>query len=185
MKGKRTIEQSMFYGAKPDIFQKAAELRANETGAERKLWQYLKGNKFEGYKFRRQHPIDIFIVDFYCHKARLVIEIDGGIHKLAEVKEHDEGREFELKELGLSIMRFTNTEVEKNIMEVLKKIRLNLDEARAGSLQGCKGAGRKIMEKQMKYSTGVEQVDVSGLSIGLYLIVIGNSYRQQISIMHE
>ena len=71
---------SMFFGAKPDIFQKAAQLRENPTKAELTFWNELKDSKRIGAKFRRQHPIDIFITDFYCHPLKLVIEIDGGYH---------------------------------------------------------------------------------------------------------
>jgi cyclase len=74
-------------------------------------------------KFRRQHPISQFIVDFYCAEIKLVIELDGGYHDHPEIKEYDEGREFILKELGLTVMRFTNNEVDSDIQTVLKKIK--------------------------------------------------------------
>ena len=72
---------SMFYNAKPHIFEKAKVLRKNMTDAEIKLWKQLKGKKLLGLRFRPQHPIDIFIADFYCHQAKLVAEIGGRIHK--------------------------------------------------------------------------------------------------------
>lgn len=134
MKVSRSIEQNMFYGAKPDIFQKATELRRNETEAEKKLWEYLKENQLAGFKFRRQHPIDIFIVDFYCHKVKLVIELDGGIHMKEETREYDKGRESELMNFDLKILRFTNNDVVNNIDNVIFKIKAYLLNLRADSL---------------------------------------------------
>ncbi len=83
----------------------------------------LKGKKVLGLRFRPQHPIDIFIADFYCHPVKLVIEIDGGIHNSIEQKEYDIGREAELNEWGIKVIRFTNEEVGNNIDLVIKKIK--------------------------------------------------------------
>ncbi len=102
---------SMFYGAKPEIFDKAADLRENMTEAENVIWEKLKNKKVFKYKFRRQHPVDIFIVDFYCHPLKLVIEIDGGYHLNKEQKEYDDGRTAELVNLGLKDVRFSNKEI--------------------------------------------------------------------------
>lgn len=122
MKGQNTIEQAMFYGAKPETFAKAKELRNNETETEKKMWIALNNSDLK-FKFRRQHPIDIFIVDFYCHKAKLVIEIDGEYHNKKEVQEYDTNRTSELEEKGLKIIRFSNTEVENNIVAVINTIK--------------------------------------------------------------
>jgi len=81
------------------------------TRAEKILWSKLRKKQIDGVIFRRQHPIDIFIVDFYCHKHQLVIEVDGGIHNLPGVSERDEGRTYELEKWGLKVIRFTNEEV--------------------------------------------------------------------------
>jgi imidazole glycerol-phosphate synthase subunit HisF len=70
---------SMHYGTGPNIFKNAQELRERETDAEKILWQSLSKKRL-GVKFRRQHPKKKFIVDFYCHGASLIIELDGGIH---------------------------------------------------------------------------------------------------------
>lgn len=86
---KNDLNNSMFYGAKPHIFEKAKELRNNMTEAEKLLWGKLQKNKIMGLRFKAQHPIDIFIADFYCHKLKLVIEVDGGIHNLPENKEYE------------------------------------------------------------------------------------------------
>jgi very-short-patch-repair endonuclease len=113
---------SMFYGASQEIFRRAKDLRNNLTPSEYILWIYLKEN-INGYKFRRQHPINIFIADFYCHKAKLVIEIDGEIHNRQEQKEHDLGRTVEIEKLGIKVIRFTNKEVQENIEKVICKIK--------------------------------------------------------------
>ena len=78
---RRIIERHMFFGAKKNIFLKAVELRNNMTMAESVLWEELRNRKNFRYKWRRQHPVDIFIVDFYCHRYKLVIEVDGEIHQ--------------------------------------------------------------------------------------------------------
>ena len=81
----------MFYKADRLIFDKARELRNKLTSAEQGFWLRLK-EQFPEYKFRRQHPISIYIADFYCHKLKLVIEIDGSIHDSEEAKMQDEKR---------------------------------------------------------------------------------------------
>ena len=116
----RSFERVMFYGAKPIIFERAKELRENMTRAELKLWERLKNNQLGGFRFKAQHPIDKFIVDFYCHKARLIIEVDGDIHK--ESVEYDQNRTAELEKFELKIIRFTNKEIETDIESVLKRI---------------------------------------------------------------
>ena len=116
----KTPSKDMFFQAKVDIFIKAAFLRENMTLAEKKLWQRLSKNQL-GVRFKAQHPIDIFIVDFYCHKLKLVIEVDGLIHK--EQKDYDEGREMELENLGLMVVRFTNEDIIHDIENVILKIK--------------------------------------------------------------
>ncbi|MEO7306301.1 MAG: DUF559 domain-containing protein [Ferruginibacter sp.] len=113
------MKENMFYGASRLIFQKAEELRKNMTHAEEIMWGMLKGNQFE-VKFRRQHPISFYIADFYCHELRLVIEIDGSIHGLDEIRINDTIRENDLKELGLRVLRFTNNDVLHN-REIIKE----------------------------------------------------------------
>src|SRR5690349_2542855 len=87
----------------------AREMRANPTPAENHLWRRIRNQQVLGYKFRRQHTIDRFIVDFYCTEARLVIEVDGSIHE--EQQEADQLRTEFLESLGLRVLRFTNAEV--------------------------------------------------------------------------
>jgi very-short-patch-repair endonuclease len=99
--------------------QRARELRRDMTAAEKILWQELCGNKLRVH-FRRQQVIAGFIVDFYCHKAGLVLELDGDIHDLQ--REEDARREKVLREMGLRIVRFRNEEVVKNSSAVLRSI---------------------------------------------------------------
>lgn len=90
------------------------------TPAEKLLWQQLRTNKL-GVHFRRQQIIAGFIVDFYCHKAALVIEVDGDIHDLQQ--EEDARRDHVLREMGLTIVRFRNEDVIKDLPAVLGKLR--------------------------------------------------------------
>jgi cyclase len=83
------MKREMFYKADPLVFENARKLRNNLTPAEQTFWLRLK-EQFPAYKFRRQHPISIYIADFYCHKLKLVIEIDGPIHNSNEAKLNDE-----------------------------------------------------------------------------------------------
>lgn len=115
-------KECLFYDASPEIHRRAKELRKHMTVAEKILWKYLRNRKFAGLKFRRQHPIDIFIADFYCHELKLVIELDGEIHNSTENKEYDEGRTAELSYKGVRVIRFTNDEVISNTAIVLKRL---------------------------------------------------------------
>lgn len=115
----RINQPNMFYNAKPDIFEKARLLRENMTVQEKMLWSKLNKTQL-GVRFKAQHPIDVFIVDFYCHQYKLVVEVDGEIHQFN--KEYDDGRMAELEQLGLIILRFTNKEIEENINRVIGKI---------------------------------------------------------------
>ena len=75
-----TTERQMFYGATPLIFERANQLRKHQTESEKLLWEILKNKRMLGLRFKRQHPIDKYIADFYCHSLKLVIEVDGKIH---------------------------------------------------------------------------------------------------------
>lgn len=100
--------------------QRAKELRQQMTAEEKILWQHLRTNRLNGLHFRRQQIIDGFIVDFYCHKARLVIEVDGNIHQ--HQTEYDAERDKVLTARGLRVMRIRNEEVRNAIEEVLERI---------------------------------------------------------------
>jgi very-short-patch-repair endonuclease len=109
-----SVEYPMYFGAKPSIFKLAKELRKDETEAEKRLWTKLNRNQIKSLQFRRQHPINIFIADFYCPKLKLVIEVDGSIHGISEYGEHDIGRSDILNDFGITIVRFTNDQVLNN-----------------------------------------------------------------------
>ena len=111
----------MFYGADKIIFGNAKSLRNNLTQEEMILWGRLKED-IANYKFRRQHPVSNYIVDFYCHKLKLVIEVDGSIHSSEENHKLDEIRQKNIEKLGLIVFRFTNEDVRNKIENVLDKI---------------------------------------------------------------
>jgi very-short-patch-repair endonuclease len=111
----------MFEAASHVIFENAKHLRKNMTEAEKFLWLYLKKG-INGFKFRRQHPIGVYIADFYCHHAKLIIEIDGGIHREKDVIENDIKRQRELESWGYNIIRFTNQQVMTTVEKVILKI---------------------------------------------------------------
>ncbi len=97
-------------------------LRNNATTAECILWSKLKGKQLLGQKFRRQHGIGPFIVDFYCHECKLAIELDGATHWTKEAKEYDRRREEHIEQYGIHFLRFTNSAVVKNLDGVLVAI---------------------------------------------------------------
>jgi very-short-patch-repair endonuclease len=109
------------------------ELRRQQTGAEKLLWEQLRNRKLEGRKFLRQHPLQVqssfgksfyYIPDFYCYESKLVIEADGPIHLVK--KDYDKNRDFVLNALGLKILRFENEEISNDIVLVINKIKMNL-----------------------------------------------------------
>lgn len=104
--------------------QRARDLRNNSTLSEILLWNQIKGKKIKGYQFMRQKPILNFIVDFYCSKLKLVIEIDGESHTGKEEK--DEYRQMKIESLGIKFLRFIDIDVKKNmngvILELFEKI---------------------------------------------------------------
>ncbi|OGI59786.1 hypothetical protein A2814_00350 [Candidatus Nomurabacteria bacterium RIFCSPHIGHO2_01_FULL_38_19] len=111
---------------KQGIIKKARILRRENTKAEKILWKELRGYKL-GVKWRRQHPIDMYILDFYSPQTNLCVELDGSIHNIKENKEYDNVREKYLKNRNIKIIRFWNREVEKNLGKVLEKIREHCD----------------------------------------------------------
>ncbi|MEO6721144.1 MAG: endonuclease domain-containing protein [Ferruginibacter sp.] len=112
--------KNMHYGASNLLFENAEKLRKFPIHAEVIVWSYLS-DKF-GVKFRRQHPLALYIVDFYCHSLRLVIEIDGSIHNETAVKENDHIRREHIESFGITVIRFTNDQVVKTPEIVLKNI---------------------------------------------------------------
>ena len=114
---------TMHEGAFPQIFRNARALRKNMTFAEKKIWnELLKNKKMLGFKFRRQHAFNRYILDFYCHELKLSIEIDGEIHEEKNQMEYDECRTNHLKEFGITEIRFKNLQVLNDIKKVKQSI---------------------------------------------------------------
>lgn len=105
------------------IFKNARVLRDNMTESEIILWEnVLSKKKMLGYKFRKQHPFNIYILDFYCHELKLCIELDGGIHDRKVQKKYDAIRTDYIENNGIMEIRFTNYEIKNNLEEVRLKI---------------------------------------------------------------
>ncbi len=107
------------------------KLRSTQTEAERKLWQRINRDQLLGFRFNRQKPLLSYIVDFYCLKAKLVIELDGSQHYEPDYQEKDRLRDAELNSLGFTVMRFDNHSVMTNIDGVVEAIYQYLSEIKA------------------------------------------------------
>lgn len=105
---------------KSSLKEKARWLRNNMTLAEVLLWNKIKGKQLLGYDFDRQKPILGFIVDFYCKQLKLIIEVDGFTHDYK--MEYDKQRQVQLESLGLSLLRFQDFEIKKDIENVVQRI---------------------------------------------------------------
>ncbi|MCJ7508181.1 MAG: endonuclease domain-containing protein [candidate division Zixibacteria bacterium] len=104
---------------KGKLLRQRRYLRKNMTPAEKELWQKIKSKQLGGFKFRRQHHIGRFVVDFYCPRASLVVEVDGNTHLINQKLIKDEIRQKRLEKKGLIVKRYTNNEVRKNLDGVL------------------------------------------------------------------
>ena len=98
------------------------QLRKNMTNAEKRLWAKIRMRQLQGYQFYRQKPIGDYIVDFFCPRAKLVIELDGSHHLIGETIEYDRIRDDYLSSLGLRVLRFTNADVLTCIEGVIERI---------------------------------------------------------------
>ncbi|MFH1703429.1 MAG: endonuclease domain-containing protein [Nitrospirota bacterium] len=105
-----------------DLKQFSRQLRRKMTDAEKLLWSKIRAKQLKGIQFYRQKTIGNFIVDFYCPKANLIIEVDGGQHYVPEGKEKDRQRDRILEGMGLTVLRFSDREVFENGEAVLGKI---------------------------------------------------------------
>src|SRR3989339_547415 len=123
---KRRKAKMTFLFNKNSLILRRRQLRSKMTNAKLLLWSELKNKKVQGYRFKRQFSIDSFVVDFYCPKLKLVIEVDGNIHLKKEEIKYDDYRQNKLQALGLKVLRFTNTEVINNLEIVLEKIKASL-----------------------------------------------------------
>jgi very-short-patch-repair endonuclease len=117
-----------------EMRQRVRELRQEATGAEQLLWRLLRNRQMMGYKFRRQHPVAGYIVDFYCHAAKLAIEVDGGQHAGQEQAARDRQRTEILEAEGLRVIRFWNYEVLEETEAVMGVIAEALNAPHPGPL---------------------------------------------------
>ena len=107
------------------LLERRKDLRNNSTSAEASLWKSLQRSQLEGRKFRRQHSIENYIVDFYCASEQLIIELDGAVHLNFATQNYDYERQQKLESLGFKVLRFENKEVFENLEGLLNEIKQN------------------------------------------------------------
>lgn len=119
-----TPEKKLFIPAPvpAPLVEAARSLRKNMTDAEQLLWHCLRRKQLGGFRFRRQHPLEQFVLDFFCHEARLAVELDGGQHNEPDVRAKDDQRTAFLNNQGIQVVRFWNREVFQNLEGVLQTI---------------------------------------------------------------
>ena len=105
-----------------NLKQYSRQLRGSMTDAERRLWAKIRMKQLKGYQFYRQKPIGDYIIDFFCPRAKLVIEVDGSYHLVGETIEYDRIRDEYLSSLGLRVLRFSNSDLVTHIEGVVKRI---------------------------------------------------------------
>lgn len=118
----KEYNDNLHKNSRSSTFENARSLRKKQTKAEGILWEALRNGKVCNLKFRRQHPFDDYILDFYNHKMKLVVEVDGEVHNEPDVADYDKIRTNNLNENGLTVLRFSNNEVEKDLKTVITKI---------------------------------------------------------------
>ncbi len=111
----------------PKLIPFARELRNHSTKSEIIFWLKIKGKEFYGYDFHRQKPIDNYIIDFYCDELFLGIEIDGYSHQFLEVFNKDTKKEKRLNELGITVLRFSDEQVLKDMENVIRALEEYID----------------------------------------------------------
>jgi len=159
----------MFLGADRFVFQNAQSLRNIQTDAEALLWAYLKNSQL-GLKFRRQHPLGIYIADFYCHKRKLIIELDGSIHNIPDIAANDIIRQGHLEGDGFKVLRFSNNQIFNQLEQVLNTIKDELNplipmlEDKSSPFRGRGGLSKRIIPcldvKDGRTVKGVNFVDL-------------------------
>ncbi len=110
-----------------ELLARCRKMRKDAPDAETLLWHLLRDRQLLGFKFHRQHVIEGYIADFYCHSARLVVEVDGGGHAEEEQARYDAERTIHLQALGLLVIRFWNDDVLKQTEDVLQEIAAELE----------------------------------------------------------
>src|SRR5262245_20580521 len=106
----------------PALLQAARDLRQHMTDAEQCLWRCLRGKQLDGFRFRKQHPIAHFVLDFYCPAVRLAIELDGAQHNTSPGRASDDERTRYLNVRGIRVLRFWNHEVVQDLPGVLQRV---------------------------------------------------------------
>ena len=134
----------------PDILNNARELRKRLTDAEELLWHLLRNRRFCGYKFRRQHPVSRYILDFFCLDEKLAIELDGGGHNEANQQEYDAERTKVLEGAGIRVLRFWNDDVLKNTDTVLEEVLAALTNTPHPPQRGTFSPREKVAEGRMR-----------------------------------
>jgi len=119
--------EKMHLNAKPSTFRNAAKLRRKMTEAENILWKVLRNKQLSGLKFRRQHPISRYVLDFYCHRARLGIELDGKYHEEKSQKLYDIDRTENLAVYDIEIIRFKNEDIINDFKKTLDIIQIKCE----------------------------------------------------------
>ncbi|WP_373696741.1 endonuclease domain-containing protein [Microvirga yunnanensis] len=110
------------------FIERARHLRREQTNAESSLWQSLRNRKLARWKFRRQHPIDRFVVDFVCLDAKLVVEVDGATHSTDREVRHDQDRTRHIEACGFHVIRFSNAEIYEDLDGVIETILSELEQ---------------------------------------------------------
>ncbi len=173
-RGQDTLKAKRFYSQ--ETLENAQNLRDNQTNAEGLLWHYLQNKQLDGYKFRRQQPIENYIVDFVCFEKKLVIELDGGQHNEKDAVEYDKKRTEFLESAGFKVLRFWNNDVFKNISGVLEDIYLNLNSsdpspnAERSTLPQGEGERSSLLLKQEKITRAVKCAERSGVPIEILVV---------------
>ncbi len=98
--------------------ERARQLRKRETWAEKLMWRWLHNRRFNGYKFRRQHPVGIYTLDFFCKEAELNVELDGSQHGFPDQRADDKKREEFLRSMGIKTLRFWNSHLRRNAQNI-------------------------------------------------------------------
>ena len=117
------MKQSLHKGPRKIDFENAKRMRKQPTHEEAVLWEELRKRKMLGYKFRRQHPINNYIADFYYHELKLVVELDGKYHEREETKESDQQRTKDLQTVRITVYRLTNEDLRNRTFAIEKLVR--------------------------------------------------------------
>jgi methylmalonyl-CoA mutase cobalamin-binding domain/chain len=147
-------EKQTWETASPAMYDKlkerAKEMRNKSTEAEKMLWNVLSNKGIEGFKFRRQHIIGEYIVDFVCLEKKLIIEVDGSIHNLTEQIEHDKERTIWLESKGFKVVRYSNQQVLNNLFETIESIRKELSKKLVVPPSGVRGLFLTLRQQAQK-----------------------------------